>query len=100
MSGIQRINGAQLQGALVMMTVDKLKGMPTIDAPGHKVGDILDAKRTARGHAEHVAKVKEHGIDQPVHVKDGVFQDGHHRLAAIEDAGQHWVPVLEERGRR
>jgi hypothetical protein len=94
------LNEQQLRGAVVFMSVDKLKAMPTIDAPGKKVGDILDAKRTDRGHAHHVEQVKERGVDQPVHVKDGVFQDGHHRLAAAEDARQWMVPVLEERGRR
>lgn len=94
------INPHQLQGALVFMSVDKLKAMPTIDAPGKKVADILDAKRADRGHAVHVQQVKERGVERPVHVKDGVFQDGHHRLAAAEDAHQWMVPVLEERGRR
>lgn len=98
---IEQINQSQLSGAIRMMTVDKLKAMPTIDAPGKKVADILDAKRLDRGHADHVSKVRaQGGIDQPVHVKDGVFQDGHHRLAASEDAQVWWVPVLEERGRR
>lgn len=93
------INQNQLQGALQVRKISELKAMPTIDAPGKTVGEILPAKRTRRGYDEHVDQVRTNPEAQPpVRIKDGVFQDGHHRLAAFEDAGYRYVSVLEERG--
>lgn len=80
-----------------MMTVGKLKSLPSADSPGKTVAEILPAKRLSHSHAEHVESVRRGSGTAPVHVHDGALVDGHHRVAAHEDAKKWWVPVHETR---
>lgn len=73
---------------IVMEHVDTLKKLQSGDAPGKTVGDILPAKKLSSGHKLHVLAMKAGAPIQPVTVKGGVFVDGHHRVAAADDAGR------------
>ncbi len=80
------VGSAEARG-LTKMSIKDIKKLPSGDAPGKKVGDVLDQKRNSQGHRAHVLAVKYGPEPQPVTLKDGVFIDGHHRVAAAEDAG-------------
>lgn len=77
-----------------MISTAMLMGMPSADAPGKTVADIASAKRLARSHAEHVERVREHGVTNPIVVRRGQVVDGHHRIVAAHDAGVQRVPVV------
>lgn len=42
--------------------------------------------------------VHKNGMQNPIHIRDGMILDGHHRLAAAEKLGMSEVPVKYERG--
>lgn len=78
--------GSAEGGPIFLKSVEELKKLPSGDAPGKTVGDVLPAKRTNRGHRMHVLAMKAGAPIKPVTIKNGVFIDGHHRVAAAEDA--------------
>lgn len=76
------------------MRVAAIKRLPSGDALGKTVGDVLPAKRLARGHRAQTLMMKYAPENvEPLTIKDGVLVDGHHRVAAAEDAGLRILPV-------
>lgn len=76
-----------------------LLDMPSRDAEGygeHKVRDILDLKRSDEFYPELVESVRLNGIHVPVMIVDGVFENGHHRVAAAMDLGLTEIPYTAD----
>lgn len=79
--------------------LSELLEMPSTDAEGYggrKVKDILDRKRSDEFYPELVESIREHGIYAPVMVRNGVFHNGHHRVAAAQDLGLTDVPYTSD----
>lgn len=86
------VGSAEARGT-TLMAIDDIKQLPSGDAPGKRVGDVLDVKRKSKGHRTHVLALKYGPPPAPLTIKDGVLIDGHHRVAAGEDAGLAELPV-------
>lgn len=87
------IVGVSEREQIRMMTVAKLKRLDSGDYPGKKVGAVLGTKRKSGHHAERVEKIQAGEEIDPVIVRDGALIDGHHRVAAAEDADKRLVPT-------
>lgn len=81
------------------ISLDELLEMPSYDAEGYggeKVKDILDRKRGDEFYPELVESIREHGMQAPVMVVEGMFRNGHHRVAAAQDLGWAEVPYTDD----
>lgn len=85
-------SGAAEGQHIVEMDVAELKKLPSGDAPGKTVAAVLPAKRLSQGHRLQVLAMKAGAPIEPVTIRAGALVDGHHRVAAAEDAGRR-VPA-------
>lgn len=72
------------------ISLSELLEMPSRDAEGYggnKVRDLLNLKRSDEFYPELVESMRKHGMKSPVMIIDGVFRNGHHRVAAALDLG-------------
>jgi hypothetical protein len=61
-----------------------------------KVRDFLDIKRCDTFYPELVESVRRNGVHMPVLIVDGVFENGHHRVAAAQDLGLTEIPYTTD----
>lgn len=86
------VGSAEARGT-TWMAIEDIKKLPSGDSLGRLVGDVLDQKRKSSGHRLHVLTLKHGPAPMPLTIKDGVLIDGHHRVAAGEDAKLDRLPV-------
>lgn len=86
------VGSAEARG-ITYMSIEDIKKLPSGDAIGKTVGQVLPSKRLSHGHRAHVLKMKYGPAPEPVTIRQGVFVDGHHRVAAGEDAKLERMPV-------
>lgn len=81
------------------MPVTQLKGLESSDYPGHSVGEVTSAgasSRVSTGQYHDMDRLRqdigEHGLKDPLYVRDNTLLNGHHRAQVAQEQGHMFVP--------
>lgn len=83
-------------GTVLLSDVLEMPSFELGDDKEQKVRELLDLKRSDDFYPDLVESVFDNGICNPVLIINGVFINGHHRVAAAMDLGLEEIPFTSE----